>query len=93
MPLWSGAQDDLSELTELWQSTIAEWGGPFLFGDRPTAADALAAPYALRLVDAGPATDPVAAAYCATLHGLEPVRGLFAAMTEPEPVDRFEMEF
>jgi glutathione S-transferase len=95
LELWSGAREDLDRLVGLWARTVAASGGPFLFGTRPTAADAVAAPVCLALAEYQLADQPVAAAYCAAVLSLEPVRRWVAAAScaaEPASED-LDVEF
>src|ERR1700761_650666 len=42
--IWAGAQPDIDRIAEIWTECIAAYGGPFLFGGRRGAADAMFAP-------------------------------------------------
>lgn len=94
LELWSGAQAELVELIGLWRQCLASGSGPFLFGPRPGAADALSAPLGLRLTGAGLDGDPVVAAYLAALRTMPALQAwISTALAEPADVDRFDMEF
>ena len=43
-PLWSGAQADIDRVSAIWQDSLGNYGGPYLFGATPTMADAMYAP-------------------------------------------------
>ena len=45
---WAGAQTDIDRITTIWRDCIERYGGPFLFGSAPTAADAMFAPICTR---------------------------------------------
>src|ERR1700722_17923838 len=48
-PVWAGAQADIDRIETLWNECLAASGGPFLFGEHRTVADAMYAPVCLRL--------------------------------------------
>ncbi len=47
-PVFSGARPDIERIETIWQECLAQYGGPFLFGAKPTVADAMYAPVATR---------------------------------------------
>ena len=44
-----GAQADLDRIVQIWTRCLTASGGPFMFGDRPTMADAMYAPVCMRV--------------------------------------------
>jgi glutathione S-transferase len=44
--VWAGVQADIDRVVAIWRECLAKYGGPYLFGDKPTMADAMYAPYA-----------------------------------------------
>ena len=42
--IWSGAEADIDRIAEIWRECLACSGGPYLFGARPGAVDAMFAP-------------------------------------------------
>ncbi len=62
-----GLLADLARLAELWSYGFDRFGGPFLAGDRFTAADAFFAPVATRIQTYGLPVTERAAAYAALL--------------------------
>jgi glutathione S-transferase len=48
--IWAGAQADIDRVTEIWRDCLDTYGGPYLFGDRLTMADAMYAPVCLRFL-------------------------------------------
>ena len=46
--VWAGAQADIDRVTAIWRECLSEHGGPYLFGARPTMADAMYAPVLTR---------------------------------------------
>jgi glutathione S-transferase len=64
---------DLARIAEIWSTGIERFGGPFLTGDRFTAADAFYAPVAFRLQTYGLSLGAVPDAYAARLRALPPM--------------------
>lgn len=60
---------DIARIESLWAWAAARWGGtgPYLFGERMTAADAFYAPVASRIRTYHVPLKPVSQAYCDTL--------------------------
>ena len=48
--VWSSAQADIDRITAIWRECLDRSGGPYLFGDRLTVADAMYAPVVMRFV-------------------------------------------
>ena len=46
--VWSGAQADIDRIAAIWRDCLERYGGPYLFGSDPTAADAMYAPVCTR---------------------------------------------
>ena len=46
--VWAGAQADIDRVTTIWRECLNEYGGPYLFGARPSVADAMYAPVTTR---------------------------------------------
>ena len=46
--VWAGAQADIDRIAVLWRDCLAQYGGPYLFGDSATLADAMYAPVVTR---------------------------------------------
>jgi glutathione S-transferase len=95
--VWSAARADLERIFALWRSCLTTWGGPWLFGDRPTLADAMYAPVVLRCRSYDVALDEICEAYARTVLGWPAVQEwIAAAREEPEPRItelEFESEF
>ena len=47
-PIWSGPRADISAIEAIWTDCLERSGGPWLFGARPSIADAMYAPVATR---------------------------------------------
>lgn len=92
--IWSRAQSDIDRITDIWRDCLSRYGGPFLFGARPTIADAMYAPVVLRFKTYDATLDPVCTAFCKQILGLPEVQEwIEAAMAEPDDIDELEAEF
>lgn len=84
--VWSAARGDLDRIFTLWRDCLAQWGGPWLFGDRPTIADAMFAPVIMRARTYHVALDEPCEAYARTIEAWPDLREwIAAALDEPEP--------
>ena len=84
-PVWSAARADIDRILKLWRDCLAEWGGPWLFGARPSIADAMYAPVVCRLRTYGVALEGVAEDYARTILGWPDVLAwIAAAKDDPE---------
>lgn len=93
-PVWAGAQADIDRIETLWNDCLAASGGPFLFGQSRTVADAMYAPVCTRLATYDVKTGAVAAEYAETMLATpEMVEWIAAARLEPDDVEELEMEF
>ena len=73
---------------------MERYGGPFLFGEKPTVADAMYAPVATRFISYAVAVSPVSEAYCQTIAEWEPMKEwAAAARAEPEEMEELDVEF
>ncbi len=92
--VWAGAQVDIDRVCEIWRDCLAEYGGPFLFGSRPTMADAMYAPVCSRFVTYGVTLDEACAAYRDTILELPAmVEWIEAADAEPDEIEELDAEF
>lgn len=92
--IWAGAQADIDRVLEIWQDCFSRYGGPYLFGARPTLADAMYAPVATRFVTYDVKLDRQCADYCETILALpDMVEWIAAAKAEPVAVEELEAEF
>ena len=71
-------QRDLDRLGALWNDGLARFGGPFLAGERFSAADAFYAPVAFRIQTCGLSLDAVSMAYAERLLALPAMRAWYA---------------
>ncbi len=93
-PIFSGAKPDIDRVEAIWQECLSTYGGPFLFGDRPTIADAMFAPVTQRFLTYAVPCSPQSALYCTTVTEWAPMaEWLDAARAEPEEMAELEVEF
>lgn len=84
-PVWSGARADIDRILKLWRDCLSGWGGPWLFGERPSIADAMYAPVVCRLRTYGVALDAVAEGYARRILSWPDVAAwIAAARADPE---------
>jgi glutathione S-transferase len=92
--VWAGAQDDLDRIFTIWRGCLDTYGGPWLFGSKPTTADAMYAPVCCRIVTYGVECDKACAAYVDTVQAWAPVKDwVAAAEAEVDEVAELECEF
>jgi len=92
--VWSGARADIQRIVEIWTECLETWGGPWLFGRRPSVADAMYAPVVTRFVTYDVALDGAAAAFAALIEAWpDLVEWTAAAEAEPEQIEDLEVEF
>jgi glutathione S-transferase len=72
-------QRDLARLDELWEKGLRRFGGPFLAGDKFTAADAFYAPVAFRIQTYAPPLGDLANDYSRCLLALPSMREWYAS--------------
>jgi len=91
---WAGARADIDRVTAIWQDCIAKYKGPYLFGEKPCAADAMYAPVCTRFLTYDVAIDPVSAQYCRTIMALPQMQEwIAAAKVEPDELEELDVEF
>lgn len=92
--IWAGAQPDIERILAIWAECLKTYGGPFLFGATPTAADAMYAPVCMRFATYDVPIDAGAAAYCRTIMDWAPLKEwIAAAKAEPEEIEELDVEF
>ena len=92
--VWSRAQGDIDRVLAIWDECLSTYGGPFLFGDHPTLADAMYTPEVTRFVTYGIPLNAACAAYRDHIMALPAMKEwVAAAQTEPEEIDELEAEF
>lgn len=92
--IYAGARPDIERVLAIWRDCLDLHGGPFLFGARPSVADALYAPVCTRFVTYDVALDAKTAGYRDTIMGWAPmVEWIEAAKLEPAEIDELDAEF
>jgi len=92
--VWAGAQADIDRVTAIWRECLGEYGGPYLFGARPTMADAMYAPVVTRFQTYDVKLDRAAQDYCETILSLsDMLEWIEAAKTELVALEELEAEF
>jgi len=92
--VWAGAQADIDRVTEIWRECLQTYGGPYLFGEALTMADAMYAPVCLRFLTYDVALDPASRDYCRTIAEWPALkRWIEAAKAEPEELEELDAEF
>jgi glutathione S-transferase len=93
-PVWSAARADIDRIREIWHKCLVSRGGPWLFGTRPTAADAMFAPVCTRFATYGIELDPVLSQYLSTVLAHPAVREwVAAAENEADVIEELDVEF
>jgi glutathione S-transferase len=91
---WAGAKPDIARVFAIWQDCLDAYGGPFLFGKKPTMADAMYAPVCTRFLTYGVMIDAVSKAYCDAIMAWAPmVEWIAAAKLEPDELEEVDAEF
>ena len=92
--VWAGAQADVDRIVAIWRQCIDAYGGPYLFGARPTIADAMYAPVCTRFLTYDVAVDPVSTQYCRTIMAMPAMtEWVAAAQREPDELEELDVEF
>lgn len=92
--VWAGAQADIDRVVSIWRDCFTAYGGPWLFGAKPTLADAMYAPVCTRFLTYDVKLDPECAAYCRTVMAWPIMQDwVSAAKAEPEELDELDVEF
>ena len=92
--VWSRAQADIDRVVAIWRDCLAQYGGPYLFGEARFMADAMYAPVVTRFLTYGVKLDKVCAGYCDAIMAMpEMGEWLEAARRESEDIDELEVEF
>lgn len=92
--IWSGPRADIDRILAIWRDSLSEWGGPWLFGERPSAADAMYAPVVTRFRTYDVRMDRACDAYATRIMAWAPMAEWIAsAQEEPEPpIHELEVE-
>jgi glutathione S-transferase len=93
-PIFSGAKPDIERIETIWKECLSAYGGPFLFGKKPTIADAMYAPVATRFITYAVELSSECEAYCHTIEAWKPMQQWkAAALAEPEEMEELDAEF
>jgi glutathione S-transferase len=93
-PIWAGAQADIDRIETLWNECLTASGGPFLFGEKRTIADAMYAPDCTRLHTYDVKLGAAGSGYTRAILAMpEMVEWTSAAHQEPEDLAELEAEF
>jgi len=92
--VWAGAQADIDRITAIWRECLNGHGGPYLFGPKPTLADAMYAPVTTRFATYDVRLDRAAQDYCETILNLpDMLEWTEAAQAENVALEELEAEF
>ena len=92
--VWAGAQADVDRILAVWRQCFDAYGGPFLFGGRPTIADAMYAPVCTRFRTYDVEFDDLSRTYCDTIMAMPAmVDWVAAAQLEPDELEELDVEF
>jgi glutathione S-transferase len=91
---WAGARADIDRVVAIWKDCFGQYKGPYLFGDKPCAADAMYAPVCTRFLTYDVVLDSASAQYCKTIMALPYIQEwLEAAKVEPDELEELDVEF
>jgi glutathione S-transferase len=92
--VFTGARADIRRVLTIWSECLDAYGGPFLFGEQPTLADAMYAPVCSRFVTYDIALEGKAADYRDRIMAWAPMKHWIAdARQEPQEIEELDMEF
>ena len=92
--VWAGAQADIDRILSIWRESLASTKGPFLFGKRPSMADAMFAPVVTRFLTYDVKLDSDCAAYCKEIMALPFMQEwIEGAKAEPDEMVELDVEF
>jgi glutathione S-transferase len=92
--VWSSAQADIDRITAIWRDCLTTWKGPFLFGKKPTIADAMYAPVVTRFLSYDVAVDDLSKGYGETIMKWAPMKEWVAdSQDEPQEIIELDLDF
>lgn len=92
--VFTGARSDIRRVLTIWNECLEAYRGKFLFGDKPTLADAMYAPVCTRFVTYDVALEGKAADYRDRIMSWGPMKRWIAdAKEEPQEIVELDMEF
>jgi len=93
-PIFSGAKPDIERIETIWRECLTRYRGKFLFGKKPTVADAMFAPVTQRFLSYAVPISPECMSYCETITAWKHMaEWIAAARAEPEEMEELEVEF
>ncbi|MGH8779544.1 glutathione S-transferase family protein [Paraburkholderia sp.] len=91
--VWARAQSDIERVIAIWRECLAQYGGPFLFGER-SAADAMYAPVVTRFVTYDVQLEDDIVGYGQRVLALPEMQQWIAeAQQEVDEIDELDVEF
>jgi glutathione S-transferase len=91
---WAGARADIDRIAAIWRECLAQYKGPYLFGGKPCAADAMYAPVCSRFTTYDVALDAPLRDYCRTVMAMPFMQEWIAgAKAEPDELEELDVEF
>ena len=87
--IWSRAQADIDHICSIWRDCLDTYGGPYLFGQKRSVADAMYAPVCTRFATYDVKLDAACAAYC-TLMLQEPEMKEWFSAAKAENIDNID---
>jgi glutathione S-transferase len=92
--VWAGAQADVDRIVAIWSECFASYGGPYLFGQALSMADAMYAPVVTRFLTYDVRLNHECTAYCrAIMQWPAMAQWVRDAKAEPVEMDELDMEF
>ena len=92
--MFSGARPDVERIRAIWKECLDTYGGPFLFGEKPTVADAMYAPVCTRFRTYAVELEPTLQDYCETVFAWSLIKEWTeGALAEPDEIIELEVEF
>jgi glutathione S-transferase len=91
---WAGALPDIERVVAIWRECLERYGGPYLFGQTLTVADAMYAPVCTRFLTYDVKLDEACAGYCRTIMAWPAMaEWVKAAFAEDDDIDDLDVEF
>jgi glutathione S-transferase len=92
--VFTGAKGDIRRVLTIWNECFEQYGGPFLFGETPTLADAMYAPVCTRFVTYDVALEGKAASYRDHIMDWAPMKEwIEESKSEPIEIEELDIEF
>jgi glutathione S-transferase len=92
--VFTGAKGDIRRVLTIWNECFDQYRGRFLFGDRPTLADAMYAPVCTRFVTYDVALEGKAAQYRDRIMDWAPMqKWIGESKAEPIEIEELDIEF